>query len=82
MNLFLSQMYCVMRMHSKDYLIRYDVAKHIDISYLPQMMYDESRIVRIMVARRIDKKNALLMNALDEDESVRETAWNNVMGLS
>jgi hypothetical protein len=44
-------------------------------------MCHEHWLVRYEVAKRIDKKNALLMSALDEDEKVREIALKNALGL-
>jgi hypothetical protein len=49
-----SQEWCMENINHKDYWTRYDVAKHIDISYLPQMMNDGSWSIRCNVSRRID----------------------------
>jgi hypothetical protein len=62
------------------YYVRTVVAQRIDPSFLPQMMNDEDMLVRCEVAMRINKKNALLMSALDESKTVRYEAWKNVMG--
>jgi hypothetical protein len=76
-----SQEWCIKNMHNEDYWTRYQIAHYIEISYLPQMMNDKHWHIRYEVARRIDKRNAFIMSALDEHQTVRECAWNNVMGL-
>jgi hypothetical protein len=68
-------------MNDEHHFVRLAVARRIDVSYLPEMMNDEHHEVRYAVARKIDKKNALLMNALDENKDVRQAALNNVLGI-
>jgi HEAT repeat protein len=54
-----------------------DVKKH----YLSKMMNDIEWRVRFRVAQRINKKDAVLMWATDEDEWVRSVAMRNAMGI-
>jgi ribosome-binding factor A len=76
-----SQEWCIENIKHNDWHVRCEVAKLIDSSYLPQMMFDVDDIIRTVVAMRIDKKNALLMSGIDENEEVRKIALDNALGL-
>jgi ribosome-binding factor A len=61
--------------------VRLEVLQRISIADLPKMMYDKDWFVRFKVAQRIDKRNALLMSGIDENEKVRKIALENALGL-
>ncbi len=68
------------RIDSSDWYHRWIVAISISVRHLHRMMHDENVDVRLMVAQRIDRENALLMSGTDSSAKVRAVALKRALG--